>query len=69
MFWIFALNFIVGVINFLPLVAFDGASIFTDLFWFYSKRKKLAKIMLKIISLFILGLLIMNALPYFVSRF
>jgi membrane-associated protease RseP (regulator of RpoE activity) len=69
-FWIFALNFIVGVVNFMPFIAFDGAHIFSDILASLTKvsRKKAEKIVIWV-SYFILLLLILNAMPYFIGKF
>ena len=71
-YWIFILNFMVGVINFMPFAIFDGARIFEDLLDFYSKRigiKKVGRRAVKVFTIFILLLLLVNALPYFITKF
>ena len=73
-FWIFILNFLVGVINYMPFFIFDGARIFEDLIDFYAKtlgvkNKKVGRSIVKWLSIFILVLLVVNALPYFVGKF
>lgn len=69
-FWTFALNFIVGVVNFLPFIAFDGAHLFADFVTTVSgwKKKNVQKIS-NAVSIFILLLLLLNALPYFIGKF
>ncbi len=73
-FWIFILNFLIGVINYLPFAIFDGARIFEDLIDFYAKRlgiknKKTGRRVVKVLTVFILILLMINALPYFIDKF
>lgn len=66
LFWIFALNFIVGMINFLPFLAFDGAHIFRDVAARWTGQKNAKKILTFIY--FVIGfLLALNALPYFLK--
>jgi membrane-associated protease RseP (regulator of RpoE activity) len=75
LFWIFLLNFLIGVINYLPFAIFDGARIFEDLFIFYAGRigiknkKKVGRKAVTVLTVFILALLFINALPYFVAKF
>jgi len=73
LFWIFVLNFLVGVINFLPFAIFDGARIFEDLFNFYmiklGIRKRIGEKAIRAMTVFILVLFLINALPYFIARF
>ena len=66
-FWIYILNFLVGVINFLPLAIFDGARIFNDLLLFYLKDKQRAKFWTKAMTIFITALLVVNVAPYFIK--
>jgi membrane-associated protease RseP (regulator of RpoE activity) len=74
LYWVAILNFLVGVINYLPFAIFDGARIFEDLVNFFAgqlgmKNKKIGKNAVKALSIFILILLVVNAMPYFVQRF
>lgn len=65
--WTTLLNFVIGAMNFMPFAIFDGSRIFEDMIRFYTKNKKLAKRTVNFFTLFILILLLINALPYFVS--
>jgi membrane-associated protease RseP (regulator of RpoE activity) len=70
--WTLMLNMLVGIINFLPFAIFDGARIFEDLLVFYLKRtgiggKKLAKTCVKSLTVILVILLVVNALPYFLK--
>jgi len=74
LFWVAILNFLVGVINYLPFAIFDGARIFEDLVDFFAgqlgiKNKKVGSNIVKVLSVFILLLLLVNAMPYFVQKF
>lgn len=68
--WIFLLNLLIGIINYLPFAIFDGARIFEDLTGFYADKaglngdkigNRLSWTMTAIVAL----LLIINVLPYF----
>ena len=74
LFWIAILNFLIGVINYLPFAIFDGARIFEDLIDFFIvqlgiKKKKIGRRVVKWLTIFILLLFIINAMPYFVAKF
>lgn len=70
--WTAALNFLVGMFNFMPLAILDGARIFDDFVNFFyrklgfKKRKKLGAKLLKWVSIFILILLLINIAPFFI---
>jgi membrane-associated protease RseP (regulator of RpoE activity) len=62
------------VINYLPFAIFDGARIFEDLIDFFIvqlgiKKKKIGRRVVKWLTIFILLLFIINAMPYFVAKF
>ena len=65
--WTFMLNLLVGIVNFLPFFIFDGAKIFQDLTQFYTKENTTSRKISLTISIFILILFIINALPYFIK--
>ena len=74
LFWIFILNFLIGVINYLPFAIFDGARIFEDLVDFYARRlgirkRRVGRRAVKWLTIFILVLFVINAMPYFVTKF
>jgi len=74
LFWVAILNFLVGVINYLPFAIFDGARIFEDLIDFFVaqlgiKNKKVGRKVVKWLTLFIAILFVINAMPYFVAKF
>jgi len=74
LYWVAILNFLVGVINYLPFAIFDGARIFEDLINFFAgqlgvKNKKIGQNAVKFLSVLILLLLVINAMPYFVAKF
>jgi len=70
-YWIYLLNFLVGIFNLLPLYMLDGGFLFVDLTEFYAKKfkiKKAEKFALKAFtctSLAIVAMILINALPYF----
>ncbi len=74
LFWIFMLNFLIGIINYLPFAIFDGARIFEDLIDFFVaqlgiKNKKVGRKVVKWFTVFIAILFVINAMPYFVAKF
>jgi membrane-associated protease RseP (regulator of RpoE activity) len=74
LFWVAILNFLVGVINYLPFAIFDGARIFEDLIDFFVaqlgiKNKKVGRKVVKWFTIFIAILFVINAMPYFVAKF
>ena len=70
-YWIYLLNFLVGIFNFLPMFMLDGGFLFTDLAEFYMKRYKVKNASKKAVkaftyvSIFIVLMIVVNALPYF----
>ncbi|MBI1973957.1 site-2 protease family protein [Candidatus Micrarchaeota archaeon] len=64
--WIVILNFLIGVINFMPFAIFDGARIFRDLLEFYGAPRKLALKATMGMTYLILVFIIINVIPYFV---
>lgn len=70
LYWLLLLNFLVAVINFLPMKPFDGGRIaaimFTPYFNFLGKGKEeTMKFVAKLFMMAILTLLVINALPLF----
>jgi membrane-associated protease RseP (regulator of RpoE activity) len=70
--WTILLNFVLGYVNFMPLAGFDGGQIFNEMVlerrWKKHPRKKKKVVptkALKIVSAFILVVIIINILPYF----
>lgn len=68
--WIVLLNFLVGVINYLPFAIFDGARLIKDITGSYAEKTRLnsdkfGKGVSISLSLVVTALLIINALPYF----
>lgn len=70
--WIVILNFLIGVINYLPFAIFDGARIIKDISGFYADRiglnpGKTGKAVSYSLSIGVTVLLVINVLPYFVG--
>ena len=70
--WTALLNFVIGYVNFMPLAGFDGGQIFNEmvLSWQWKKHPKRKKKVvptkaLKIVSIFIVAVIVINILPYF----
>ncbi len=68
--WIVLLNFLIGVINYLPFAIFDGARITEDIAGFYGEKagidsEKTGKIVSLILTVIVTIMLIINVLPYF----
>ncbi len=68
--WIVLLNFLIGVINYLPFAIFDGARITEDVAGFYGEKtglnpEKTGKVVSWILTGLVSILLIINVLPYF----
>ena len=69
--WLVLLNFVVAIVNFLPLKVFDGGRIARIIYPSYlvsmgMSEERAEKVLDKIFLWVILGLLIINALPWFV---
>jgi len=68
--WIVLLNFLIGVINYLPFAIFDGARITEDIASFYGEKagldsKKTGKFISLALTVLVSILLVINVLPYF----
>ena len=68
LYWIFLLNLLIGIFNFLPVVPFDGGamamSMYSPLFFFVKKEKREKRVMVFFIALVVI-LLILNLIPIF----
>ena len=58
--WVAMLNFLVGIMNFLPIWALDGGMIFYDLSSYIIKKQKLRAILINLLFAFYLTLLLFN---------
>ena len=66
--WVVLLNFLVGIVNFLPIWAIDGSRIVYDLFGYVIKNEKVNYWLMNFIFGFYTVLLLMNLLgPFIVS--
>ncbi|MFW5902363.1 MAG: site-2 protease family protein [archaeon] len=68
--WIVLLNFLIGVINYLPFAIFDGARIIEDISGFYGEKtgldpEKTGKSISLILTILVSIMLVINILPYF----
>jgi membrane-associated protease RseP (regulator of RpoE activity) len=68
-YWIAFLNFLIGTVNFMPTVPFDGGFISQNIFSRYLNKKNSKKIRMKKVAkffgIFILILFLLNIIPYF----
>ncbi|MDD4983805.1 MAG: site-2 protease family protein [Candidatus ainarchaeum sp.] len=68
LYWIFLLNLLIGIFNFLPVVPFDGGamamSMYSPLFFFVKGEKREKTVMMFFIALVVL-LLVLNLIPIF----
>lgn len=64
LFWIYIINFGIGLFNLLPLGPADGGRMFYTMCLFFTKDEVKVKRVWKYISLFCLALIIINLLPY-----
>ena len=63
--WIANLNFLIGIMNFLPIWALDGSRIAYDMFGFVIKKEKILAFILNAIFAFYATLIILNIIgPY-----
>jgi len=68
LYWLFLLNLLIGIFNFLPVVPFDGGVMAPGLFsplLFFVKKEKREKIIMKFFIALIVILLVLNLLPIF----
>ncbi len=70
--WIFLLNLLIGIINYLPFAIFDGARIIEDISGFYAEKagfngENAGKKVSWALTALVAALLIINILPYFQS--
>lgn len=69
LFWIYALNLGIGLVNLLPLGPIDGGRMISDTLNEKIKDKKKAKKIMKVINYFSLFLLLFAMLPFFSNLF
>jgi membrane-associated protease RseP (regulator of RpoE activity) len=68
--WIFFLNFMLGLINLLPIKPFDGGYVYEGIFRWMENNSRLAKrvnagkLFVQAFALFVLAIFIINILPY-----
>lgn len=66
--WMVILNFLVGVMNFLPIWALDGGRVAYDLLGYFIKDQKLLMIALNLLFAFFVGLIVLNLIgPFLVG--
>ncbi len=65
-FWLWVISIGIALFNLLPLGAIDGGRMFNTLMLLIFKDEKKAKIILTTISYIVLGLIVINILPYII---
>lgn len=66
-FWIYLINLGIGLFNLLPFAPLDGGRMFYLALFAFTKDEKLINKIWKLVSLFILFLIIINLLPYLIQ--
>jgi len=68
LYWLFLLNLLIGIFNFLPVIPFDGGAMAMTLYSplaFFVKKEKREKVVMTFFIVLIVILLILNLLPIF----
>lgn len=67
--WLFLINIGVGLFNLLPLGPVDGGRLFLIALGHFIKNEKIVKKMFGFVSMFLLGIIIINLFPYIMKLF